>query len=180
MGYVEDQQAIAARERQSVRMGNADPNNLYSISGNAAYKASNPTSSVSSWTADTSFPAYPTSLDPGPQAYDYPASDPRASFPVVRRPPAPRQPDWTDRAMQRIPQPLLVACAVVGGLIGLGMGASSGALAAIFFALMGAGAGLLALPALIKLVQLALRVLAVGAVLFVLGLILWAVAHSGK
>lgn len=163
-------------------MGNADPSNLSTISGNMAWKAANPPPSSSSWTPDVSYPTSPSYSGSSQDITGYPGDPgPRASFPATRtRPPRPRVPDWTDRAMQRIPQPVIVACAIVGALIGLGLGASSGGAVAFLYALMGAGAGMLALPAAIKLTQLALRLLAVAAVITVFALILWAVAHSGK
>jgi len=188
VGYSEDQAAAAARERQQVRMGNADPGNLSTISGNMAMKAqqaAQSSASSSPWPSDPIFPvSYPTS----PSVQDIPyGDDPLPSaLPRVRAPrrpaasPRPQVPDWTDRAMQRIPTPVIVICAVLGALIGFAAGASSGGAAALVYALFGAGAGMLALPAAIKLLQLALRIVAVGAVIALFLLIIWALTHASK
>lgn len=82
--------------------------------------------------------------------------------------------------MQRIPTPVIVICAVLGALIGFAAGASSGGAAALVYALFGAGAGMLALPAAIKLLQLALRIVAVGAVIALFLLIIWVLTHASK
>jgi hypothetical protein len=172
VGYYQDQQKAAAEERQRVRMGNADPNKLSTISGNMAWKAKEAGKwkpSPSSWSSAPTFPTFPSPSGGGLQG---PASVPRPARPHV--------PDWTDRLMQRIPRSVLVVCAIIGALIGFASGASSGGAPAILYALLGAGAGLLALPAAIKLAQLALRVLAVAAVVGILVFIFWALAHAGK
>jgi hypothetical protein len=175
LGYHEDQQKAAAHERQQVRMGTADPNKLSTISGNMAWKAQQAGKwkpSPSSWSSTPTFPTFPTSprgsnqfTSPGPQ---------------VSRPARPHVPDWTDRLMQRIPRSVLVVCTIIGALIGFATGASSGGAIAIVYALLGAGAGLLAIPAAIKLTQLALRILAVAAVGAILAFISWALTHTGN
>lgn len=179
MGYYEDQQKAAAHERQQVRMGNADPNKLSTISGNMAWKAQQAGKwkpSPSSWPSPPTFPTFPTSPREGNQ---FTGPFPQGSTSVPRQA-RPHVPDWTDRLMQRIPRSVLVVCAIIGALIGFASGASSGGATAIVYALLGAGAGLLALPAAIKLTQLALRILAVAAVVAILVFIFWALTHSGN
>jgi hypothetical protein len=182
VGYYEDQQQAAARERQQVRMGNANANSLTTISGNMALKAqqaAQPKPSSFSWSSAPAFPTFPSvpSVPRGSKRFASPAQQGPLSLP---RPARPHVPDWTDRLMQRIPRSVLAVCAILGALIGFVFGAASGGATAVLYALLGAGAGLLALPAAIKLTQLALRVLAVAAVVGVFLFIFWALMHAGK
>jgi hypothetical protein len=179
LGYYEDKRKAAAEERQRVRMGNADPSKLSTISGNMAWKVQEAREwkqSPSSWFPPPTFPTFSTSPRGGKPFTGLWPQGPLS----VPRPARPRVPDWTDRLMQHIPRSVLGVCAIVGALIGFASGAASGGATAILYALLGAGAGLLALPAAIKLTQLALRVLAGAAVVAILVFIFWALAHAGN
>lgn len=177
MGYYEDQQKAAADERQQVRMGNADPSQLTTISGNMAWKDQQ--ADKQSWVSSSSAPAFPTFTSPSRAGQ--PFTSPAAPVPVSEpRSARPHVPDWTDRLMQSIPRSILVVFAIVGASIGYAAGSGSGGAVAVLYALLGAGAGLLALPAAIKLAQLALRILAVAAVVGIVIFIFWALAHAGN
>jgi hypothetical protein len=185
MGYSENAEKARQREIDKVTSGRGNPGSFNTIGGKMAHdrwKVDHPAPKSSSWSAPSPIPPIHTSRP----SHGIPlAGNPYASpqFPLPARAPQPLRPyvpDWTDQLMQRIPHWLLAVCAVLGALIGFAIGASSGGATAIVYAFLGAFAGLLALPAAIKLTQLALRILAVAAVLGVVFFIFWVLAHGGK
>jgi hypothetical protein len=187
MGYSENAEKAAQRERDRATSGRGG-SSFNTIGGKMEYdrwKASQPKPSSVSFPE----PVFPTQR--GSSARDisiggpYPGADPGGlrSTPLIGRraaQPKVHVPDWTDRLARRIPYWLLGVCAVIGGLIGLAAGASSDGATAVGFAFLGGIIGLVALPLAIKLLQLALRILAVAAAITVFGFILWALFHSAK
>lgn len=92
--------------------------------------------------------------------------------PSVAPPPkttAHRGPDRTDDLMKRVPGWALLVCTILGGLIGLGVGASSGTAGTALDTFLGAFVGLLIIPAVIKC-----RVLLLAGLVL---LIIWVVSH---
>ncbi|MGC2194819.1 MAG: hypothetical protein WA628_09085 [Terriglobales bacterium] len=183
MGYRENSDEATRHEIDKVNSGRGKPGSFNTIGGKMAYdrwKADQPKPRspslpvpVSSFPVSRSVPRLPVAGNPYTSAdLPLPRSAPRA--------PQPRLPDWTDRLMQRIPYWALAVCAFLGALIGFAIGAASGGATAVVYAFVGGVLGLLALPAAIKLTQLALRILAVAAVVGVLFLFLWMLAHAGK
>jgi hypothetical protein len=188
MGQYDKEQSRAAEERRLVQMNKATPRDLYTISGNMAFnakQASLPKPAPAPWIPTPSYPTYPTVKSPEPalngNVYD-PQPMPwstRAKRTV--RATRPHTPDWADRTMQRIPKWVLVCCSILGALFGLGYGLQAGAgLLSVGIALLGAVAGMLALPLLIKLSYLAVRVLAVAAVFGGALFIIWQFAQHTK
>ena len=185
MGHYENQQKAQEYEREKVRAGRANPNTLNTIGGKMEYdrwKANLPTprqSSVSSPTPAPTFPdQFPTRNKP---LFGNPPSSPRLTAPTSTfEPPKPHVTDWTDRLMQRIPRWCLAACTIIGAFIGLGLGAAAGGATAVVYSFVGAFVGLIAIPVLIKVTQLALRILAVAAVVGILFLAFRVLTHANK
>jgi hypothetical protein len=94
---------------------------------------------------------------------------PVASVALPPKTTAQRTPDRTDDLMKRVPGWALIVCTILGGLIGLGVGASSGTAGTAVDTFLGAFVGLLIIPAVIRY-----RILLLGGLVL---LIIWVITH---